>query len=158
MRGLGRAGPEALFQDTRHAMRRLVRESGFAATAILILAIGIGACTAMFSIVQAVLLRPFGVAAPRPHPHHLAWPYARLDGRGAFVPPLSRSARPHAPLTILRSAHVWRSRRSAPCRDGPRVLPAGATCSVGRSASGTSRGVGFGSPRLELSSDLLIRI
>jgi hypothetical protein len=64
MRGLRRAWPEALFQDTRHAMRRLVREPGFAATAILILAVGIGACTAMFSIVQAVLLRPLGVATP----------------------------------------------------------------------------------------------
>ena len=45
-------------------MRRLAREPAFAATAILILAVGIGACTAMFSIVQAVLLRPFGVDAP----------------------------------------------------------------------------------------------
>lgn len=50
--------------DLRFALRRLLREPWFAAVAILILAVGIGACTAMFSIVQAVLLRPFGVDAP----------------------------------------------------------------------------------------------
>jgi ABC-type antimicrobial peptide transport system permease subunit len=51
-------------QDVRHALRRLRREPAFAGTSILILAVGIGACTAMFSIVQAVLLRPFDVDAP----------------------------------------------------------------------------------------------
>ena len=56
--------PDALQQDVWYAMRRLAREPAFAATAIVILAVGIGACTAMFSIVQAVLLRPFGVNAP----------------------------------------------------------------------------------------------
>jgi putative ABC transport system permease protein len=64
-KGLRLAWPEALRQDAWYGMRRLAREPGFAATAILILAVGIGACTAMFSIVQAVLLRPFGVDAPK---------------------------------------------------------------------------------------------
>src|SRR5262245_4132568 len=48
----------------RFAVRRLWREPWFAMTAIATLAIAIGACTAMFSIVQAVLLRPMGIAAP----------------------------------------------------------------------------------------------
>jgi len=51
-------------QDAGYALRHLRREPGFAAAAIGILAIGIAACTVMFSMVQAVLLAPLGVDAP----------------------------------------------------------------------------------------------
>lgn len=49
---------EILWQDLRYAMRTLRRDRSFALIAILILALGIGATTAMFSIIHVVLLKP----------------------------------------------------------------------------------------------------
>src|SRR5262249_27747855 len=46
-----------LVQDLRYALRGLVRRPGFAAIAILILALGIGATTAVFSVVDRILFR-----------------------------------------------------------------------------------------------------
>ena len=54
----------ALFHDLRHAARTLAGTRGFTAVAILTLAMGIGANTAIFSLVSAVLLRPLAYTDP----------------------------------------------------------------------------------------------
>src|SRR6186997_3637295 len=77
---------ESLVQDTRYAIRSLVKAPAFSIVAILVLAIGIGANTAMFSLVDAMLLRGL--------------PYAAADRLVVLVGTVQRT-------TVERRANSW---------------------------------------------------
>lgn len=71
---------ESLWADVKYAMRQMKKSPGFAAVVIVTLALGIGANTTVFSIVDAVLLRPL----PFSHPEQLVSVQSR-EASGAFI-------------------------------------------------------------------------
>ena len=80
--GGGPLSPGAWLRDLRLALRGLRRQPGFAALAIATLALGIGANTAIFSVLHGSLLRPL----PYPDPDTLLWlsdSHPNFDGAGA---------------------------------------------------------------------------
>ena len=81
---------DTLFQDLRYAIRTLARSPGFTAAAVVALALGVGGSSAIFSVLEGVVLRP--LAAPQPEqlvrlyetipgdaPGHDRNPYSTLD-------------------------------------------------------------------------------
>ncbi len=70
---------ENLFQDLRFAVRMLLRSPGFSLIVIATIALGVGATTAIYSVIDATLLHPL----PYPHPRELVRIEANLPGVGA---------------------------------------------------------------------------
>jgi predicted permease len=103
---------ESLLVDLKHVFRRLGRSPGFAITVVLTLAIGIGANTAVFSVLNSVLLR----ALPYPEPQQLVSLHLNAPGAaglGEFRSELRLSASMYFTFAThnrtFQSVGVWQS-------------------------------------------------
>ncbi len=114
---------ETCWQDLRFAVRMLRKSPGFTAVAVLTLALGIGANTAIFSVIEGVLLRPL----PYPDPDRLyaVWAKSVEEGRdriGASGPDIADYKEQNRSLELLTGLlgpfnYIW---HNAP--DGPRTV------------------------------------
>src|SRR5919198_732025 len=111
---------DAFLRDLRYACRSLLRQPGFAALAIATMALGIGANAAIFSAVDAVLLRPLDY----PHPERIVvvatdWrvtpEFFRVFGIDAAIGRLieSQNATAGAPFAAVISHDFWTTRFGA---------------------------------------------
>src|SRR5918998_2955364 len=77
---------DTIIKDIRYGLRSLLKRPGFTAIALIALALGIGAKTAIFSLVNAVVIQPL----PYPDPDRLVWVWGNIrnGANRASVAPL----------------------------------------------------------------------
>ena len=126
---------ESVWQDVRLALRLVRRSPGFAATIVLTLALGIGANTAIFGVINGLLLRPLPVADPqrlvtissdfaiaRGVPTGFGWSFAMWEALQSHVP-------------LFDSAIAWTPARFDLANSGERQIVDGVFTSGGYFAS-----------------------
>ena len=69
---------ESIIKDIRYGFRSLLKRPGFTVIALIALALGIGANTAIFSLVNAVVIQPL----PFPDPDRLVWAWGNIRNGG----------------------------------------------------------------------------
>ncbi len=101
---------ENFLQDFRYGLRTLRRSPGFTATAVLTVGLGIGACTAVFSLVNAVLIRSLPYGDPErlvylftPNPNWKVPPEVICPGYGDFYE-IKRESKSFADMTAYEQA------------------------------------------------------
>lgn len=143
---------ESLLQDLRHVLRALRRAPGFTASVVVTLGLGMGAATAIFSVVNGVLLRPL----PFPHEDRLVticeqYPGATKDWCSISPPNVEDISARSRSFDAIGIGRAWQSHLATP--DGAQPVQSG-IASPGLFAA---LGVGVVRGRMITDADLLGR-